>query len=88
VNQAIDAVRAKGIGIDPNDPDAITDFNAYHQGVVAELRARGYSAAHDGEELSVSRNGDSSMSESFDISTWQGRVRRFYASWTSPSVFG
>lgn len=86
VNQAIDAVRAKGIGIDPQDPDAITDFDTYHQGVVQELRARGYNAAYDGEELAVGRRGDS-FSEQFDISTWQGRVRRFYASHLSPAAW-
>ena len=86
VNAAIDAVRAKGIGIDPQDPDAITDFNAYHLGVVQELRARGYNAAHDGEELAVGRPGDT-FSEQFDISTWQGRVRRFYAAQLSPPVW-
>jgi hypothetical protein len=86
VNAAIDAVRAKGIGIDPQDPDAITDFDTYHQGVVQELRARGYNAAYDGEELAVGRRGDS-FSEQFDISTWQGRVRRFYAAHLSPPVW-
>ena len=87
VNAAIDAVRAKGIGIDPQDPDAITDFDTYHQGVVQELRARGYNAAYDGEELAVGRRGDG-FSEQFDISTWQGRVRRFYAAHLSPAVWG
>ena len=86
VNAAIDAVRAKGIGIDPQDPDSITDFNAYHLGGVQELRARGYNAAHDGEELAVGRPGDN-FSEQFDISTWQGRVRRFYAAQVSPPVW-
>lgn len=86
VNQAIDAVRAKGVGIDPNDPDTITDFNKYHLGVVEELRRRGYNANYDGEELAVGRPGDS-FSEQFDISTWQGKVRRFYAAWVSPPVW-
>ena len=86
VNAAIDAVRAKHIGIDPQDEDAIVDFDAYHAGVVSELRARGYNAAHDGEELAVGRRGDT-FSEQFDISTWQGRVRRFYAAQLTPPVW-
>lgn len=86
VNQAIDAVRAKGVGIDPQDPDRITDYDTYHHGVVMELRARGYNAAYDGEELAVGRANDS-FSEQFDISTSTGLVRRFYASWVSPAVW-
>lgn len=86
VNQAIDAVRAKGVGIDPQDPDRITDYDTYHHGVVMELRARGYNAAYDGEELAVGRAHDS-FSEQFDISTSTGLVRRFYAAWVSPAVW-
>lgn len=86
VNQAIDAVMAKGIGVDPQDPNRITDYDAYHAGVVRELRARGYNAAHDGEELAVGRKNDS-FSEQFDISTSTGLVRRFYAAWLSPPVW-
>ena len=86
VNQAIDAVREKGIGIDSQDRDVITDFDAYHAGVVSELRARGYNAAHDGEELAVGRRGDG-FSEQFDISTSTGRVRRFYAAHLTPPVW-
>ena len=86
VNQAIDAVREKGIGIDPQDKDCITDFDTYHAGVVKELRARGYNAAYDGEELAVGRRGDG-FSEQFDISTWTGRVRRFYAAHVAPAVW-
>lgn len=86
VNEAIDAVRAKGIGIDPADRDRITSFDAYHSAVVTELRARGYNAAHDGEELSIGRPGDN-FNEQFDISTWQGQVRRFYAAYVEPPVW-
>lgn len=86
VNQAIDAVRARGVGIDPQDPDRITDYDTYHHGVVMELRARGYNAAYDGEELAVGRANDS-FSEQFDISTSTGLVRRFYAAWVSPAVW-
>ncbi|MHB8876893.1 MAG: hypothetical protein ACYC8T_24615 [Myxococcaceae bacterium] len=86
VNAAIDRVREQGIGIDPNDRDAITDFDTYHNAVVTELRRSGYNAAYDGEELAVGRKGDS-FSEQFDISTWQGRVRRFYASHLTPPVW-
>ena len=86
VNQAIDVVREKGIGIDSQDRDVITDFDAYHAGVVSELRARGYNAAHDGEELAVGRRGDG-FSEQFDISTSTGRVRRFYAAHITPAVW-
>lgn len=86
VNQAIDAVRARGQGIDPQEPDRITDYDTYHSAVVSELRARGYNAAYDGEELSVGRANDS-FNEQFDISTSTGLVRRFYASWVSPPVW-
>lgn len=88
VNAAIDVVRAHGVGIDTLDPERnrISDFDAYHRAVVSELLKAGYYAAYDGEELSVGRRGDS-HSEQFDISTWQGQVRRFYASWQSPPVF-
>lgn len=88
VNAAIDVVRARGVGIDTLDPERnrISDFDAYHQAVVGELLKAGYYAAYDGEEVSVGRRGDS-HSEQFDISTWQGQVRRFYASWQSPPVF-
>lgn len=86
VNQAIDAARAKGLGIDPQDPDRITDYDKYHSAVVMELRARGYNANYDGEELAVGRANDS-FNEQFDISTSTGLVRRFYASWVSPPVW-
>lgn len=86
VNQAIDAVRARGQGIDPQDPDRITDYDTYHAAVVSELRGRGYNAAYDGEELAVGRPNDS-FNEQFDISTSTGLVRRFYASWVSPPVW-
>ena len=86
VNQSIDAVRARGQGIDPQDPDRITDYDTYHSAVVSELRSRGYNAAYDGEELAVGRKGDS-FSEQFDISTSTGLVRRFYAAHLSPPVW-
>lgn len=86
VNQAIDAVRARGQGIDPQEPDRITDYDTYHSAVVSELRTRGYNAAYDGEELAVGRKGDS-FSEQFDISTSTGLVRRFYAAHLSPPVW-
>lgn len=86
VNQAIDAVRARGQGIDPQDPDRITDYDTYHSAVVSELRGRGYNAAYDGEELAVGRANDS-FNEQFDISTSTGLVRRFYKSWISPPVW-
>lgn len=88
VNAAIDRVREQGIGIDTLDPERnrISNFDAYHSAVVTELRKAGYHAAYDGEELSVGRVGDN-HSEQFDISTWQGQVRRFYASWQTPHVF-
>ncbi|MBS1150766.1 MAG: hypothetical protein H6Q89_2464 [Myxococcaceae bacterium] len=86
VHAAIDAVQAQGIGIDPNDRSQISDFDAYHQGVVQQLLKAGYLAAYDGEELAVGRRGDQ-HSEQFDISTWQGGVRRFYASWQTPPAF-
>jgi len=86
VDNAIDKVRAQGLGVDPDDRDAITDYDKFHQAVVTELRRAGYNAAHDGEELAVGRPGDS-FSEQFDISTSSGRVRHFYASWVSPPVW-
>lgn len=86
VNQAIDTVMAKGIGVDPQDRTRITDYDQYHSAVVSELRARGYNAAYDGEELAVGRKNDS-FSEQFDISTSTGLVRRFYAAWLSPPVW-
>ncbi len=86
VNQAIDAVRARGEGIDPQEPDRITSYDTYHSAVVRELRQRGYHAAYDGEELAVGRAGDT-FNEQFDISTSTGLVRRFYASWVSPPVW-
>lgn len=88
VNAAIDRVREQGIGIDTLDPERnrISNFDAYHSAVVQELLKAGYKANYDGEELSVGRVGDN-HSEQFDISTWQGQVRRFYASWQSPAVF-
>lgn len=88
VNAAIDRVREQGIGIDTLDPERnrISNFDQYHHAVVMELRKAGYKAAYDGEELAVGRVGDN-HSEQFDISTWQGQVRRFYASWQTPAVF-
>lgn len=86
VNQAIDSVMAKGIGVDPADRTRITDFDAYHAAVTQELLKAGYLAAYDGEELAVGKIGDK-HSEQFDISTWKGEVRRFYASWQSPPAF-
>jgi hypothetical protein len=88
VNAAIDYVRRQGIGIDTNDPERnrISSFDLYHHAVVMELRRRGFNAAHDGEELAINRPGDR-HSEQFDISTWTGSVRRFYAAWLSPPVF-
>jgi hypothetical protein len=86
VNKAIDRVQAMGIGIDPADPTRITDFDKYHQAVTQEMLNAGFQAHYDGEELAVSRPGDT-HSEQFDISTWKGEVRRFYASWQQPSSF-
>ncbi|MEW5741702.1 MAG: hypothetical protein AB1938_22475 [Myxococcota bacterium] len=88
VNAAIDRVREQGIGIDTLDPERnrISNFDAYHGAVVQELLKAGYHCNYDGEELSVGRVGDG-HTENFDISTWQGQVRRFYASWQSPGVF-
>lgn len=88
VNAAIDRVREQGLGIDTLDPERnrISNFDQFHNAVVMELRKAGYKAAYDGEELAVGRVGDN-HSEQFDISTWQGQVRRFYASWQTPAVF-
>ena len=88
VNAAIDRVRAKGIGMDLTDPErnTIESFNTYHNAVVQDLLRQGYNCNYDGEELSINRPGDA-HSENFDISTWKGEVRRFYASWQSPPVF-
>jgi hypothetical protein len=86
VNKAIDRVQAMGIGIDPADPTRITDFDKYHQAVTQEMLNAGFKAHYDGEELAVSRPGDK-HSEQFDISTWKGEVRRFYAAWQEPSTF-
>ena len=86
VNQAIDRVQAQGIGIDPNNPTRITDFDKYHQAVCQEMLNAGYQAHYDGEELGVGMKGDK-HSEQFDISTWKGEVRRFYASSQTPPVF-
>ena len=83
VNQAIDAVRAKGIGVDPQDPDTVTNFTAYRGAVVQELRARGYNAAMNGDELAVGRAGDN-FNEDYRIDTSFGKVRRFYIAHTSP----
>lgn len=86
VNEAIDRVQARGVGVDPADTNRITNFDAYHQAVCEELLKAGYKAHYDGEEMAVSRVGDD-HSEQFDISTWKGEVRRFYASWQQPSAF-
>lgn len=86
VHGAIDRVMAQGIGVDPNERTRITNFDAYHSAVTQELLKAGYLAAYDGEELAVGRVGDN-HSEQFDISTWQGEVRRFYAAWQSPPAF-
>ncbi len=86
VNQAIDRVQAQSVGVDPNDPNRITNFDAYHSAVCQQLLQAGYQAAYDGEEMAVGRAGDA-HSEQFDISTWKGEVRRFYASWQNPSAF-
>ncbi|GMU61427.1 MAG: hypothetical protein AMXMBFR34_31900 [Myxococcaceae bacterium] len=88
VNAAIDRVREQSIGIDTLDPERnrISNFDAYHNAVVQEMLKAGYHCNYDGEEMSVGRVGDG-HTEQFDISTWQGQVRRFYASWQSPGVF-
>jgi hypothetical protein len=86
VNAAIDRVQAKRIGLDPNDPDKIVDFDKYHNAVVQEMLRAGFHAAYDGEEMSVGRPGVA-HSEQFDISTSTSLVRRFYGSQTTPPVF-
>jgi hypothetical protein len=83
---AINRVQEKGLGLDPNDRNKILDYDTYHQAVVLEMRALGYKAFHDGEEIQVTRPG-ADHSEHYDISTSAMLVRRFYASWISPPAF-
>ena len=85
VHDAIDRVLASGVGLEPGTTH-ITDFDKYHQAVCQEMLNAGYQAHYDGEELAVSLPGDK-HSEQFDISTWKGEVRRFYASTQTPSTF-
>jgi len=52
----------------------IKNHDAYVEAVASEMRAMGYCAFYDGEELAVKSSND--FSEQYDISTSQGYVRQ------------
>ena len=52
----------------------ILNHGAYVNAVVAEMRAMGYCAIYDGEELAVKNT--NSFSDQYDISTSNGYIRR------------
>jgi hypothetical protein len=66
----------------------ITNVAAYDTQVAEALKAKGYCARHDGEELVVKNS--NAASEQFDISTTEGNVRRGSGSYRStcyPAAF-
>lgn len=87
---AIDRVQDKAragedVGLNPGNPNEIEapgDVNAtkFHAAVISEMRAAGFTAQHDGEEVNMYRSGDN-FQENSDISalrdTGTGFIRRF-----------
>jgi hypothetical protein len=86
VSTAIQRVLSQGLHPIAEGSASIEEGDKYHAAVAQELRNLGYEAFFDGEELQVKKPG-ADHSESYDISTWKGEVRDFYASFSRPPAF-